>query len=244
MKDNFQEFFSDSILKFESMIKSNKFLFFDIDEFESIIIYYLESGNSSMANKAIKMAVDQYPNNTSILLLKVEALIFENKIEEAEKIIDLLFEFETNNSEIIIQKSRILSKRKKHTDSIGLLKKIKKDCEFYSDALIMIGKEYLFIDDFENAKEKFKEYINDYQLDYAVLNNLLYCYDAIGNTDSTINYLNDFLEINPYCEVAWHQLGKQYLKKELYKEAITAFDFAIISDDSFVGAYLEMGKVL
>ena len=57
-------------------------------------------------------------------------------------------------------------------------------------------------------------------------------------------YLNDFLEINPYCEVAWHQLGKQYLKKELYKEAITAFDFAIISDDSFVGAYLEMGKVL
>jgi len=156
MKDNFQEFFSDSILKFESMIKSNKFLFFDIDEFESIIIYYLESGNSSMANKAIKMAVDQYPNNTSILLLKVEALIFENKIEEAEKIIDLLFEFETNNSEIIIQKSRILSKRKKHTDSISLLKKIKKDCEFYSDALIMIGKEYLFIDDFENAKEKFK----------------------------------------------------------------------------------------
>ncbi|MDB9853477.1 tetratricopeptide repeat protein, partial [Flavobacteriaceae bacterium] len=46
------------------------------------------------------------------------------------------------------------------------------------------------------------------------------------------------------CEVAWHQLGKQYVKKELYKEALTAFDFAIISDDFFVGAYLEMGKVL
>jgi tetratricopeptide (TPR) repeat protein len=108
----------------------------------------------------------------------------------------------------------------------------------------MIGKEYLFIDNFENAKEKFKEYIKNHQLDYAVLNNLLYCFDALGNTDNTINYLNDFLEENPYCEVAWHQLGKQYLKKELFKEALTAFDFAIISDDSFVGAYLEMGKVL
>jgi predicted Zn-dependent protease len=108
----------------------------------------------------------------------------------------------------------------------------------------MIGKEYLFIDNFENAKEKFKEYIKNHQLDYAVLNNLLYCFDALGNTDDTINYLNDFLEENPYCEVAWHQLGKQYLKKELFKEALTAFDFAIISDDSFVGAYLEMGKVL
>ena len=244
MNDNFQDFFSDSIIKFESMINSNKFLFFDSEEFESIIIYYLESGNSSMANKAIKMAIEQYPKNTSILLLKVEALIFENNIEEAEKIIDSLYEIDRNNSEIIIQKSRILSKRKKHSKSINLLKKISQDCEFYSDALVMIGKEYLFIDNFENAKEKFKEYIKDHQLDYAVLNNLLYCFDALGNTDNTINYLNDFLEENPYCEVAWHQLGKQYLKKELFKEALTAFDFAIISDDSFVGAYLEMGKVL
>jgi len=244
MNDNFHDFFSDSIIKFESMINSNKFLFFDSEEFESIIIYYLESGNSSMANKAIKMAIEQYPKNTSILLLKVEALIFENNIEEAEKIIDSLYEIDRNNSEIIIQKSRILSKRKKHSKSINLLKKISKDCEFYSDALVMIGKEYLFIDNFENAKEKFKEYIKNHQLDYAVLNNLLYCFDALGNTDDTINYLNDFLEENPYCEVAWHQLGKQYLKKELFKEALTAFDFAIISDDSFVGAYLEMGKVL
>ena len=244
MNDDFKDFFSDSIIKFESMINSNKFLFFDSEEFESIIIYYLESGNSSMANKAIKMAIEQYPKNTSILLLKVEALIFENNIEEAEKIIDSLYEIDRNNSEIIIQKSRILSKRKKHSKSINLLKKISKDCEFYSDALVMIGKEYLFIDNFENAKEKFKEYIKNHQLDYAVLNNLLYCFDALGNTDNTINYLNDFLEENPYCEVAWHQLGKQYLKKELFKEALTAFDFAIISDDSFVGAYLEMGKVL
>jgi tetratricopeptide (TPR) repeat protein len=145
-----------------------------------------------MANKAIKMALEQYPDNSSIQLLKVEALIFENKIDQAEKIVNSLFEIDKNNSEIIIQKSRILSKRKKHSESIILLKNIKKDCEFYSDALIIIGKEYLFIDNFESAKEKFKEYIKDYQLDYAVLNNLLYCFDALGNTDGTISYLNGF----------------------------------------------------
>ena len=205
MKDNFQEFFSDSILKFESMIKSNKFLFFDIDEFESIIIYYLESGNSSMANKAIKMAVDQYPNNTSILLLKVEALIFENKIEEAEKIIDLLFEFETNNSEIIIQKSRILSKRKKHTDSIDLLKKIKKDCEFYSDALIMIGKEYLFIDDFENAKEKFNEYINSSEGPLYRKSNILY---GLNFAKEAIRSAKSIVMVEGYFDVlACHRVG-------------------------------------
>lgn len=52
------------------------------------------------------------------------------------------------------------------------------------------------------------------------------------------------MDTNPYCEVAWHQLGRQYFSIKDYKRANTAFDFAIISDDTFVGAYLEKGKVL
>ena len=30
----------------------------------------------------------------------------------------------------------------------------------------------------------------------------------------------------------------------MYEEALSAFDFAIICDDSFVGAYIEMAKIL
>ena len=44
--------------------------------------------------------------------------------------------------------------------------------------------------------------------------------------------------------VAWHQLGKQYFSKKEYQKALAAFDFAIISDDLFIGAYIEKGKVL
>ena len=56
--------------------------------------------------------------------------------------------------------------------------------------------------------------------------------------------MNEFLNKDPYNEVAWHQLGRQYLAKHMYEQAITAFDFAIISDDTFIGAYLEKAKVL
>ena len=56
--------------------------------------------------------------------------------------------------------------------------------------------------------------------------------------------MNEVLEHNPYCEVAWHQLGKQFFAIKSYEKALAAFDFAIISDDTFIGAYLEKGKVL
>ena len=58
------------------------------------------------------MALKQYPNNSSILLLKVEALIIDNKIKEAQKLIDQLYALEENNSEVIIQKARIFQRIK------------------------------------------------------------------------------------------------------------------------------------
>lgn len=53
-----------------------------------------------------------------------------------------------------------------------------------------------------------------------------------------------YLDTNPYCEVAWHQLGKQYFGLKEFEKALTSFDFAVISDDMFIGAYIEKGKVL
>jgi tetratricopeptide (TPR) repeat protein len=76
------------------------------------------------------------------------------------------------------------------------------------------------------------------------LYNIIYCFEYLEQYEAAIDYLNDFLNKNPYCEVAWHQVGKQYYTLKDYKKALAAFDFAIISDDRFIGAYLEKGKVL
>ena len=62
--------------------------------------------------------------------------------------------------------------------------------------------------------------------------------------DESIGELSSVLEKRPYSKIAWHQLGKIYNKQEKFKESISAFDFAIISDDQFVSAYIEKAKVL
>jgi tetratricopeptide (TPR) repeat protein len=243
MKEEFDDFDNHSISKFESMLKTNSFLFFDSNEYEEIIIYYIETGNIFLAKKAISLALKQYQDSTILSLLHVEVLLMNNEIKKAEKIAFKIYEIDPLNPDVLIQKAKICSKQKDHLKAIKLLKEIKKGSETYYDALLLIGKEYLFIDDFQNAKKIFIECLNN-DFDYSILNNILYCFDSIGDSESTINYLNDFLEANPYCEIAWHQLGKQYVKDKMYDEALSAFDFAIISDDSFVGAYLEMAKIL
>ncbi len=233
-----------SLTRFESMLKTNSVFFFDSDEFGDIIHYYLENGKISLAKKATKLGLEQHPSSTDLKLFQVEMYIFENQLDVADKLLDQLFVLEQSNEEIYIQKANILSRRDAHEKAIELLEKALELTNDETDVLSLIGMEYLFLEDFENAKYYFMKCIEADEGDYSALYNIIYCFEFLEQHAAAINYLNDFLNKNPYCEVAWHQVGKQYSILEEYKKALASFDFAIISDDRFIGAYLEKGKVL
>lgn len=230
--------------RFESMLKTNSVYFFDSNEFEEIVQYYLESGKIALAKKATKLGLEQHPSSTSLKLYKVEIYVFENELDIAESLLDSLFLIEPSNEEIYIQKANILSRRDQHQEAIFLLEKALDLTDDEADVLSLLGMEYLFLDDFENAKYFFMKCVEEDKEDFSALYNIIYCFEYLEQHQEAINYLNQFLNSNPYCEVAWHQIGKQYFTLKEYKKALAAYDFAIISDDCFVGAYLEKGKVL
>ena len=232
------------ITKFESMLKTDDVYFFDAEDFEDIIHHYLNNGKISLAKKAIKIGLQQHPDAMDLKLLDVEVLVFENNLEVAEKILDKLQLLDGTNEEIYIQRANIYSKKDNHEAAIVLLKKALELTEDSFDIYALLGMEYLFMDDFEKAKIHFMKCVSFDEQDYSSLYNVIYCFEFLEDYEGAIQYLNDYLERNPYCQVAWHQLGKQYLSIKMYEEALAAFDFAIISDDTFIGAYFEKGKVL
>ncbi|QLG44121.1 tetratricopeptide repeat protein [Costertonia aggregata] len=232
------------ITKFESMLKTDDVYFFDAEDFEDIIHYYLNNGKIGLAKKAIRIGLQQHPDSTDLKLLDVEVLVFEDKLDVAEKYLDELQLLDSHNEEIYIQRANIYSKKDNHDAAVTLLKKALELSENSLDIYSLLGMEYLFMDNFNLAKESFMKCVNFDNQDYSSLYNVIYCFEFLEDFDGAITYLNEYLERNPYCEVAWHQLGKQYFSKKMYKEALASFDFAIISDDSFLGAYFEKGKVL
>ena len=233
-----------SLSRFESMLKTNDVYFFDSEEFEEIIQHYLENGKVALAKKATKMGLEQHPTSTNLKLFQVEMYIFENELQRAEEILDELYILEKSNEEIYIQKANVYSRRDEHKKAITLLEKALEITMDVTDVLSLLGMEYLFMEDFENAKYYFIKCLEQDEQDYSALYNIIYCFDYLEQHEAAIDYLNEFLNKSPYCEVAWHQVGKQYYILEEYEKALAAFDFAIISDDRFIGAYLEKGKVL
>jgi len=233
-----------SLDKFESMLKTNDVLFFDADEFENIISHYLEMGKIGLAKRAIKLGLSQHPSSINLKLHKVEVLVFENKLDRANEILSELYLLEPTNEEIFIQKANIFSKQDNHKKAIEMLETALELTLDEADVYSLIGMEHLFMEDYENAKFSFMKCLEQDEEDYASLYNIVYCFDFLNQRKEAIDYLSMYLNTNPYCEVAWHQLGKQYFDDKDYEKALTAYDFAIISDDTFIGAYLEKGKCL
>lgn len=233
-----------SLSKFESMLKTNSVYFFDSTEFEEIIQHYLDTGKHSLAKKAVKLGLEQHPTSIVLKLLKVELLIFESKLKKAIILLSEIEAVEPHNDEVFIQKATILSKNNQHKEAITVLQASLEFIEDPVDVWSMIGMEYLYLDDFENARFNFAKCIDVDFEDYSSLYNVVYCFDMQNEHEEAIKFLNKYINKNPYSEVAWHQLGRQYFVLNMFKEALTAFDYAVLIDESFIGGYLEKAKTL
>jgi len=239
-----EEDYSLSLSKFESMLKTNKVFFFDSEEFEDIILHYLDTGKINLAKKALKLGLEQHPRSTGLKLVQVELLVFDDKLDIAERLLNDLYAIEPTNEEIYIQKANIYSKRDQHEKAVELLQVALKYTDDYADVYSLIGMEYLFMDNLELAKENFIKCLEEDTEDHSALYNVVYCFDFLDQNLEAIDFLNGFIDKNPYSEVAWHQLGRQYYAINNYESALRAFDYATLIDENFLGAFLEKGKSL
>ena len=228
--------------KFESMLKTNSVYFFDLVEFEEIIVHYLDTGKHSLAKKAVKLGLEQHPTSIDLKLLEVEILIFDNNLEKAAKKVRKIEQLAPNNEEVYIQKATILSKEGRHTEAVQNLKIALIHADDKVDIWSLMGMEYLYLDDFENARLSFAKCIDVDFEDYSALYNVVYCFDMEKDHEQAVKFLDSYINKNPYSEVAWHQLGRQYFVLNMFKEALTCFDYAVLIDESFIGAYLEKAK--
>jgi tetratricopeptide (TPR) repeat protein len=233
-----------SLLKFESMLKTNSIYFFDLVEFEEIIVHYLDAGKHSLAKKAVKLGLEQHPQSVDLKLLQVELYIFEDELDKANLLLSRIEKIDPHNEEVFIQKAAILSKRGNHEDAIENLEKALIYTDDNLDVWSLLGMEYLYLEDYLNARSYFEKCLKEDEEDYSALYNIIYCYDMSNESELAIPFLNNYIDKNPYCEVAWHQLGRQYFMLDMFKEALTAFDYAILIDESFIGGYLEKAKTL
>tara|TARA_B100001559_G_scaffold186183_1_gene155845 strand:- start:252 stop:1250 length:999 start_codon:yes stop_codon:yes gene_type:complete len=234
---------NDLVEKFEKMIHSDSSIFLDTDEIEEIILYYFNDGDISMAQKAIDLGNSLYPKSINISILHSEILLLKGNLNESYELIENLLEFNHNSQDLVFQKAKILNKMKKYMDSISILKNITYSDQLNFFILDLLLKNYMNVEDYDNSIEILIKILVLYPDDKNYFDKLISCFNLSSKEDEAIDFLNDYLEKNPYSANAWFEIGKLYFKKNKIKESIAAHEFGVISDESFSSCYIELGKI-
>lgn len=231
-----------SLKKFEDMLKTDKVYFFDSEEFEAIVLHYIDNGKIILAKRALKFALEQHPNSIELRLIEVELYLIDNQIDKAQDLLSELKQIEPREQEIDIQQASIYSKKGFHQKAIEILKEALDYADDLSELYTMIGIEYMYLEEFEKAKKCFINSLDDCKDEHASLCNTIYCFDMLEQHHQAIDFLNSYIDINTFSEIAWHQLGKEYIRVGQLANAINAFDYAILLDEYFFGAHIERAK--
>jgi tetratricopeptide (TPR) repeat protein len=241
-----EEFFNNELIEsFEQMLDNREYKYYDPEDLCEILEFYIEVNDSEYAKRALDFAEKMHPDNLEIKIKKIEYLLSITEIKKAGKLIQEIKDLASQELDYLLVQARYW----------GLKNMPRKAIQFYEDALSIddeetdfisncIGNEYLNIDEVYSALIAFKRALkfnpeNDYSF-YSIIQ----CYEEIHNPDECIAFLHDYIDDNPYSEVAWLQMGMLYNHKKQFDEAINALDFVIAINPNSLSAHINKAVAL
>ncbi|XOD69167.1 MAG: tetratricopeptide repeat protein [Flavobacteriales bacterium AspAUS03] len=243
MKEEF--FFNDELIaRFKTMIKEKRVSYFDPGEFADIIMYYLDLSDLEYAAKALSLAKTQHPYDAEIKIREAEVFLAYGNLPEAVQLIEELKHIVPNHTDFLIMQAKYWSLSRASLKAISFYKEALKNAEDENYLYSSIGDEYLRIQEIRKALYHFKKALEFYPRDEYAFYSCIQCFDEIHLYKECVHFLNQYLDIQPYSEVAWFQLGLKQLKLKNYHEAHVAFDYAIVIDNTFLNAYDQKARCL
>ena len=233
-----EEFFDNELVsKFENMIENNEEHYFDTEELEDIIVYYLELGDLKNADVAVKFGLKLHPSSIEIKVKKLEVLIELESYALAKELINELSASAGDSTDF-------LACCAKYYSNLGNPKKAIEFCKrgielgeelnflhnFIADECVNLGDPFTALIHYKAALDE------DLEDDYA-LENSMACYVDLKKYEEAVSFLNDYLDDFPYSETAWFEYGQFYFNQKNYEEAIIGFDYLLAINSEAVSVY-------
>jgi len=247
MDENFDDInegeIKDLVDKFEEKLRFNQSFFFDVEEYEMLIDYYVENDDLVKTNMLLKHAISQHPGSVSILLKKAQVYVYSDNPDKALELLNQLEKLEPDNSDVFFTKGAIYSQLQSSEKAIEEYKKAIAKSESIDEIYINIGFEYEHLNNYVKSIEYFRKALDISPDNEMILYELSYSFEQAGMLGEGIAYFLDYIDKYPYNRTAWTVLGSTYNANGEMQKAIEAFDFAIAIDDTDSGAYYQKASV-
>lgn len=234
------------IQKFEEMRQSDARYYFDIEELEELVDYYMFHPENHLAFEVLELGKEQHPDSMGLAIKEAEALFYSDKIEQAVHLLDNLSLHGNADFEHYFSQASIYSMAEQKNKAIEILSHLLEiaEGEDLLETKLALAKEFQEISDYQRAIEIYQAILTDLPDNDDALLELCMSFELSLDYDYGIRVLNDFINENPYNHLAWFSLGNLYLLIDDYEESYRAFEYAGLIKPDFKESFFNMGNML
>lgn len=226
--------------KYERMRTGDNASFFDVEEFEQIIDYYLDEFQYDQANEAAELGAQQHPGSVEIKYKVVHIYLEQGIGKKAIEMLELIPDWEHTNPEYhyLYGTAQCLTGRN-HDAEKSFDHGLELASEDTFEALLNIAIA------FENARHyqlaiKYLKQAYEINPDFlSVLYDLGYFHERIDKFEKSVEYYEKYLDIDPFSENVWYNLGVVYFKLKKPAQAIEAYDYSLALNPDYASAYFN-----
>lgn len=236
--ENYSNKLKNLILRFESMHFEQREEYFDSDEMEYILDFYMETGDVVMLEETLKYSEKLFPDLPSIQLRKAQLCGALGRLDEAMKILKDLENAEPDNCDVLFTMAVMYSQLGEHELSIYYYNKASEDGNDLGLIYENMSMEYQYLGDFEQALKYSKMALKKKPGNEDSLVSISLSYKMLGKDEEHVEFLKEYVQENPYIEMVWFHLGLAYIGVEMYDKALQSLDYALAINDKMPLAYI------
>lgn len=219
------------------MVENNDELYFETEEYEDIIIHYLEMGDITYAEMATNYALKLHPNSLELKIKKFEVYLELENYTQAKELMLELKAASMESTDFLVCCAKYYSNLGNPRRAIEYCEKALELEEEENFLHNFIADEYVNLEDPFKALKHYKLALTFDQQDEYSLENVMFCYNQLNRSDEAIEFLNGYLDQFTFSETAWFEYGQFYFNRKNYEEAIRGFDYLLAINPQSVGVY-------
>ena len=217
--------------------------FFDEDEMQDVIDYFLDEHDLGGASEAISFALQLHPGNVSLMARQVNVLIEEKHYSHAELLVDELLTQESDNIDALLCKGELLIIQEKFSEAKNIFRKLMISEDVVAENMCLdIAFIYINHQMYDSARSFLLEgYTKGGNHNLDLCHELACCDEQLGFYDEAIDLYNFILDKEPFTGDVWFNLGQLYFLQKDYEKAINAYDYAYLIGKDDYEALLNLG---
>ena len=236
----------EAVSRFEDMLENQRPTYFDAEEFELIIDYYIQNNNLKRSRQAVDLALSQHPDDINLRIKNARQFLVENDPKKAFELLDQM-EINYEEPDYFLTLGSCYAALGKHQKAIDTYTTALSyfDEDEKSELYHAIGFEYQGLGFFNKAIEFYKKSL-DIPTDDALYNNtygdLINCYITTGQTDQAIAYFKQRIEEDPHEAESWSALGDIYRRLDRLEEAAEMYEYVLAIDPTHIWANMHLAN--